>query len=157
MARATVDTVRFFWYAHQNRVDIEQLQRRVELFGFGDRRAEVGFSSHHERRSFDFTDEIGQRALHVLIRVFPRIAGKPIFGDERNVRGEREAVPVDDRIKRRRSAETISVLDGPAGEHATAAAAGYVKVVRVDVTFGDDGVDTIVEIVKIVAGISVVD
>ena len=68
-----------------------------------------------------------------------------------------EAVPVDDRIERSGGAEALGVLDGPAGEHAAAAAAGDEEIVRVDVALGDDGVDAAIEIVEIVAGIGVVN
>ena len=49
------------------------------------------------------------------------------------------------------------MLDGPASEDTAAAAAGDEEIVGVNVAFGDDGVDAAVEIVKIVAGIGVMD
>ncbi len=98
---------------------------------------------------------IGERALHVLLGVVPGIAGKPIFGGEGDVAGEHEAVPVDDGIKRGGCAEAGGVLDGPGGEHAAAAAAGDVEIVRVDVTLANDSIDAAIEIVEIVARIGV--
>src|SRR5207245_7100636 len=53
--------------------------------------------------------------------------------------------------------EPGSVLDGPSGEDAAPAAAGYKQIVSIDVAFGDDGVDAAVEIVEVVAGIGVMD
>ena len=49
------------------------------------------------------------------------------------------------------------MLDGPAGENAAATATGDKKIVRVDVAFGDNRVDPAVQIVKIVAGIGVMN
>ena len=49
------------------------------------------------------------------------------------------------------------MLDGPAGENATTAAAGDKEIVRVDVALGDNGVDAAVQIEKIVARIGMVN
>src|SRR5882757_10935667 len=106
---------------------------------------------------FDFSNLIGERALHVLLGVVPGIAGKPIFGGERDVAGEHEAVPVDDGIERGGGAETGGMLDGPSGEDAATAAAGYEQIVGIDVSFGDHGVDAAVEIVEVIAGICMMD
>src|SRR5947208_8310833 len=57
MARTTSDSVRFFRYAHQNRVDIEQLQSRIELLGLRDGSAKILLSGHHQRRRFNLGDQ----------------------------------------------------------------------------------------------------
>src|SRR5208282_4687310 len=66
MAGAAADPVRFLGYADEDGVDVEELEGRVELFGFGDGSAIVSFAGHQQSWRFDFGDEIGQRALHVL-------------------------------------------------------------------------------------------
>ncbi len=157
MAGAAADAVGLFGNADENRFHVEKLECFVELLGFGNGRAIVSFAGHDQRGRFNFGDEIGERALHVVVGVIPGETGEPVFGDERDIRGEREAVPVDDRIERGCGAEALGVLDGPTGENAAAAAAGDEKIVGIDVALGDDGVDAAIEIVKIVAGISVMD
>src|SRR5713101_7882295 len=157
VARAAADAVGLFRDADQHGVDVEKFQGGVKLLGFGDGGTVVGFAGHDEGWRFDFGDLIGERALHVLLRVVPGIAGEPIFRGPGNVGGEHEAVPVDDRVERGGGAEAIGVLDGPGGEHAATTAAGNEEIVGVDVAFGDDGVDAAIQIVEIVAGIGVVD
>ncbi len=95
--------------------------------------------------------------MHVLVRVVPRIAWKPVFCGPRNVSGEDEAVPVDDGIEIGGGAEAFGVFDGPGGEDATAAAASDEEIVGVDVAFGDDGVHPAVEVGEIVARIGVMN
>src|SRR5437667_12735592 len=95
--------------------------------------------------------------MNVTIGVVPGKTRKTLLGDEWNVGRERKAVPIDDGIERSRGAETISVLDGPAGEYAAAAAASDEEIVGVDVALGDNGVDAAVEVGIIVARISVMD
>src|SRR5216683_1308921 len=157
MAGTTADSVRLFRNADENRLDVEQFQSGVKLLGFGDGGAVVGFASHDEGGRFDFDNLVGERALHVLLGIVPGVSREPIFCGERNIAGEHEAVPVDDRIERGGCTEAIGVLDGPGGEHAATTAAGNEEIVGVDVAFGDDGVDAAIEIVEIVAGIGVVD
>src|SRR5260370_4084937 len=157
MAGTAADTVRLFRNADEHSVDVEKFQRGVKLFRLGDGRAVVLCDSHNQGRRFDFADVIGQRALHVLLGVVPGIAGKPIFRGERNVAGEHEAVPVDDRIERGGGTETGGVLDSPGGEHAAAAAAGNVEIVGVDVALCDDSVDAAIEVVEVIAGIGMMD
>src|SRR5712692_116430 len=157
VARAAADAVGLFRDADQHGVDVEKFQGGVKLLGLGDGCAVVGFAGHDEGWRFDFGDLIGKRALHVLLGIFPGIAGEPVFCGERDVGGEHEAVPIDDRIERGGGAEAIGVLDGPGSEHAATTAAGNEEIVGVDVAFGDDGVDAAIQIVEIVAGIGVVD
>src|SRR5216683_3220682 len=157
MAGTTADSVRLFRNADENRLDVEEFQGGVKLLGFGDGGAVVGFAGHDQSGRFDFADLIGERALHVLFGIVPGIAGEPIFCGPGNVGGEHEAVPVDDGIERRGGAEAVGVLDGPAGEDAAAAAASDEEIVGVDVALGDNGVDAAIEVVKIVARISVMD
>src|ERR1700730_1468668 len=157
VAGAATDTVGFFGNADEHGFHVQKFERGVKLFGFGDGSAVVGFAGHDKRRSLHLADKIGEGTLHVIVSVFPGQRGKPVFCDEGNVRSEREAVPVDDRIERRGGAVTGGVLDGPAGEDAAAAAARGKKIVGVDVALGDDGVYAAVHVVKIVAGIRVMD
>src|SRR5216683_2873928 len=157
MAGTTADSVRLFRNADENRLDVEQFQSGVKLLGFGDGGAVVGFASHDEGGRFDFDNLVGERALHVLLGIVPGVSREPIFCGERNIAGEHEAVPVDDRIERGGCPEAIGVLDGPGGKDAATAAAGDEEIVGVDVAFGDDGVDAAIEIVEIVARIGVVD
>src|SRR5712692_6570678 len=49
------------------------------------------------------------------------------------------------------------MLDGPAGEDTTPAATGDEEIVGVNVALGNDGVDAAVEVIKIVARVSVMD
>ena len=157
MAGTAADAVWFLGNADQHGVDVEEFEGGIKLFGFGDGSAVVGFAGHDQSWRFDFGDEIGERALHVLLGVFPGIAGEPIFCGPGNIAGQDEAVPVDDGIEARGGAEAFGVLDGPSGEDAAAAAAGNEEIVGVDVAFGDDGVDAAIEVGEIVAGIGVVD
>src|SRR5216683_893272 len=157
MAGTTADSVRLFRNADENRLDVEQFQSGVKLLGFGDGGAVVGFASHDQSGRFDFDNLVGERALHVLLGIVPGVSREPIFCGERNIAGEHEAVPVDDRIERGGCPEAIGVLDGPGGKDAATAAAGDEEIVGVDVAFGDDGVDAAIEVVEIVAGIGVVD
>src|SRR6266851_1638485 len=157
VAGAAAYTVRLLWDADENCINVEKFQCFIELLGFGNGGAVVGFAGHDQRRSLDLGDEVRERTLHVVVGVFPGKTREPILGDERDVGSEREAVPIDDRIEGSRGAETIGVLDGPAGKYATAAAAGDEEIVGVDVALGDNGVDSAVQVVKIVAGICVVD
>ena len=114
--------MRLLGNADKDGIHVEEFQRFVELFGFRNGRAIVGLAGHDQCGSFDFGDEIGERALHVIVGVVPGKSREPVFGNEGNVGGERKAVPIDDRIERRGGAETVGVLDGPAGEDAAAAA-----------------------------------
>src|SRR6266851_4170589 len=157
MAGTTADSVRLFRNADENRLDVEQFQSGVKLLGFGDGGAVVGFASHDQSGRFDFDNLVGERALHVLLGIVPGVSREPIFCGERNIAGEHEAVPVDDRIERGGCTEAIGVLDGPGGEDAATTAAGNEEIVGVDVAFGDDGIDAAIQIVEIVAGIGVVD
>src|SRR5260370_41877362 len=157
VAGAAADAVRFFRNTYENGIHVQEFERFVELFGFGNGSAIVGLAGHDECGGLDFGDEIGERALHVIVGVVPGKTGEPVFGNERNVGGESEAVPIDARVERSSSAETVSVLDGPAGEHTAAASAGDEEIVGVDVALGDDRVDAAVEVVEIVAGIGVMD
>src|SRR3989442_10670227 len=143
--------------AHEDRINIQKFEGFVELLGFGNGCAIVGFAGHDHRGSFHFSDEIGERALHVIVGVVPRIAGEPVFGDEGNVGGESEAVPINDWIERSGGAETVGVLNGPAGKDTAAAAAGDKEIVGVDVALGDDRVHAAVQIVEVIAGIGVMD
>src|SRR5579859_2130554 len=157
MAGTAADAVRLLGNAHEDGFNVHELQAGVELLGFGNGRAEVGFAGHEQRRRFDFIQEIGERALHVLVGVVPGIAGEPIFSGPRNVAGKDEAVPVDDGIEASRGAETVGVLDGPGSEHASAAATGDKEIVGVNVALGDDRVHAAVHVIEIVAGIGVVN
>src|SRR5579883_2442795 len=157
VAGAAANAVGLLRNAHKDGFDIEELKRFVKLLGFGNGSTKIGFAGHNQRGRFDFGDKIGKRALHVVVGVVPREAGKPIFRDPRNIGSEDKAVPVDDGIKRSGGPETIGVLDGPAGENAATAAAGDVKVAGIDVALGDDGVNAAVEVVEIIAGVGVVN
>src|SRR6476661_2229968 len=157
MAGTTADAVRLFRNADEDGVDVEKFQSRVELFGFGNGCAVIRFAGHDECGGFYFGDEIGERALHVLLGVIPWIAGEPIFCGPGNVAGEDKAVPVNDGIEARGGAKAFGVLDGPGGEDATAAATRDKEIASVDVAFGDDGVDAAIEVGEIVTGIGVVD
>src|SRR6202521_1301733 len=157
VAGAAADAVGLFGNADEDGIHVEEFERFVELLGFGNRRAIVGFAGHDQCGRFDFGDEIGEGALHVIVGVVPGKTGEPVFGNEGNVGGEREAIPVDDGIERSRGAEAFGVLDGPAGENAAAAATSDEKIVGVDVALGDYGINAAVEVVKIVAGIGEMD
>ena len=100
VAGAPANTMRFLGHANEDRVDIQKFERFVELLGLGDGSAIVGFAGHDQRWSFYLGDEIGERALHVIVGVIPGKTGEPVFGDERDVGSKREAIPVDDRIER---------------------------------------------------------
>src|SRR6266852_1014461 len=157
MAGAAADAVGLFGNADEDRIHVEEFERFVELLGFGDGSAIVGFAGHDQSGRFDFGDEIGERALHVVVSAVPGKTREPVFGDEGDVRSEREAVPVDDWIEGSSGAETFGVLDGPAGEDAAAAAAGDKEIAGVDVAFGDYSIHAAVKVIKIIAGISVMD
>src|SRR6267154_681969 len=157
VAGAAGDAVGLFGNANEDSIHVEEFERFVELLSFGNGSAIVGFTGHDQCGRLDFGDEIGEGALHIIIGVLPGKTREPVLGDEWNVGSEREAVPIDDGIESSRGAETISVLDGPAGENTTAASAGDEEIVGVNVAFGNDGVDAAVEIGIIVARISVMD
>jgi len=152
VAGAAGDAVGLFGNANEDSIHVEEFERFVELLSFGNGSAIVGFTGHDQCGRLDFGDEIGEGALHIIIGVLPGKTGEPVFGNEGDVGGECEAVPIDDRVERSRGPETIGVLDGPAGENAAAAATGDKKIVRVDVALGDNRVDPAIQIVKIVAG-----
>ncbi len=99
MAGAAADAVGLFGNADEDSFHVEKFQRFIELLGFGNGGAVVGFAGHDQRRSLDLGDEVGERTLHVVVGVFPRKTGEPILGDERDVGRESEAVPIDDRIE----------------------------------------------------------
>src|SRR5260370_26742047 len=147
VAGAAGDAVGLFGDTDENGIHVEEFERFIELLGFGNGSAIVGFSGHDQSGCFDRGDEIGERALHVTVGVVPGKTREPVFRDEWNVGGERKAVPIDDGVERSRGAETISVLDGPAGENAAAAAAGDGWVVGVNGAFGEAAVDAYVEAV----------
>src|SRR5882724_99668 len=157
MAGETLNAVGFVGNANDHAVHALHFESSVELLTLGNRRAVVFFAGHDERRSFDLGDEIGEGAVHVVIGFFPGIRWEPIFGGPGNVRGEDEAVPVDDRIEDHGGTEAIGVLDHPTGKHTAAAATGNEQIVGIDIAFGDDRVDTAVHVVEIVAGIGVVN
>src|SRR5258708_5842581 len=154
---AAGDAMGLFGNADENGVHIQELERFVELLGFGNGGAIVSLPGHDECGRFDFGDEIGEGALHVIAGVVPRKTREPVFSNERDVGSQSKAVPIDDGIEGSGGAETFGILDGPAGKDAAAAATGDEEIVCVDVALGDDGIDTAVEVVKIVARISVMD
>src|SRR3989441_7564293 len=121
VAGAAANAVGVLGGASEDRIDVQKFEGFVELLGFGNGCAIVGFAGHDHRGSLHFSDEIGERALHVIVGVVPRIAGEPVFGDEGNVGGKSEAVPINDRVERSGGTETVGVLDGPAGKDAAAA------------------------------------
>src|SRR5271170_6414605 len=79
MAGSAADAVWFLGNTDEYNIDVEELEGRVELFRFGDGSAIVGFAGHQQSWRFYFGDEIGERALHILIGVFPGNAREPIF------------------------------------------------------------------------------
>ena len=54
MAGAAADAVGFLGDADEDGVDIQKLESRIELLGFGDGSAVVGFAGHDESWRFDF-------------------------------------------------------------------------------------------------------
>src|SRR5882757_1277671 len=157
MAGAAADAVGFLGNADEDGIHVEEFERFVKLFGFGNGSSVVGFAGHDQCGRFDFGDKIGEGALHVIVGVVPRETREPIFCDEGDVGGKREAVPINNWIESRGGAEALGVFDGPAGENTAPAAAGNEEIVGINVALGDDGVDAAIQVIKIVAGISVMD
>src|SRR5215467_2871418 len=158
MAWRPGDPMRFARYKHERSLDLVQFQSRVELFGFGWRTPPIFFANHQQRRSLDLVDIAQNGPLCILFSVLLGIAGKPVFGaDDRDVAGQRPTRPVDYGIQRHCCTETSRPVNHPAGQNSASAAAGNEEVVRVNVPFSQNGVDTGIQIEEIITRVRVVD
>ena len=94
------NAVRLFGYANQNGFDASQFQRLVVLLGLRHRRAPVLFAGHDQRRGRHIFHDRQQRPTLVVLDVVPGRPREPVLGRiGGDVRGQVEAVPVDDRIE----------------------------------------------------------
>jgi len=64
-----------------------------------------------------------------------------LCAERRKVRSEDPAIPVDDGIEAGGGAETIGVIDHPAGEDASPGTPSDEEIALIDVTFGQKGID----------------
>src|SRR5512143_4165308 len=94
-----------------------------------------------------------------MLDVVPWQSGEPVAAHKnRDVTGEDEAVPVNNRIDGNSSPKPICMSDYPAGQHAPATSPGHKKVAGINVSqFCDGGIHAGVQIVEIISGILIVN
>src|SRR5580765_7892073 len=93
-----------------------------------------------------------------MLDVVPGHSRKPVPGGPvSNIRGKHEAVPVDHRIDRNCGSKSRRPANHPASEYPAAASSCDEDLLRIDVAFRDDCIDSGIEIVEVVSGIGVVN
>ena len=93
-----------------------------------------------------------------MLGVLPGHGPEPVLGDrDRNVRADREAVPVDHGVEHRRRLVAVGLADRPGRQDSAAASARDVELVRIHIPEVDHRIHPRVQVEEVVPGIRMVD